>query len=768
MSDEAAFLAAIASAPEDDTARLVFADWLQENGDPRAPWVRNRLVRSFMGPRCEDPVPAMVAALTSGKRFVDARRAARAIGAHAVAGLSQLLTRETPKVREWAAKCLGAIGPTGREALPALLAALKDTERSVRRAAITAIRDIQPRELADTTALQNALRDEDWTVRSRAEQLLGKLGAKSVAAEQFIGNLDDDDPAIRRDVVGSLGLLGTEESVTAICRAASDRDPNVREAAARQLGQVKQQRNEVIGPLRKLCRDRATQVRRTAAFSLAELRTEAAPAVPELLANLKHADEEVRWRSARALGLSGVQTDEVFLALLELLAESGQDYGNWVIEALDSWPRLTGSALPVLLAYLERIGGSVYHQRYAMPLLGRIDAPAGAVLPTLLAALRSNEEWITRAASDALGQLGDEAAVPELVAAVHRESGRSNAAEALARIGRSGLAALIELLADESAEVVAAAVHGLSHAGSKTGASVVPRLRELLRQLTAEHPQLNQQSYWRAKSLVEALQAIGPSATEAIPDMLPLFRERTYFAPRLVAGALRSFGWEAVLPYLPRLMEVMRDPTCSRGHSELAFALRMLGWQKPAFAEALREPLRGAMLALVDWPENQKQQYRAVVYPILVGALGSLGPVGTDAVPDLLSLIALPGADAKLLGDVVTALGQIQSPAAVPELRRMLVEGEEAVRAKAAESLALLGEVSEPVVASLMEALTDRGPRVRKATADALGQLCPEGAAVRDALKRAMEDADKGVRDRAGVALRKVEKRRSVGNKTAK
>src|SRR5687767_14006338 len=129
------------------------------------------------------------------------------------------------------------------------------------------------------------------------------------------------------------------------------------------------------------------------------------------------------------------------------------------------------------------------------------------------------------------------------------------------------------------------------------------------------------------------------------------------------------------------------------------------------------------MLARVDWSETQKQQYRVVVYPILVGGLGSLGRAGADAVPDLLALLALPGADAKLLGEVVAALGQIQSPTAVPTLRRMLVEGEETVRAKAAESLGLIGEVSRPVVTALMTALTDRGPRVRKAAADALGRL---------------------------------------------
>lgn len=56
MSDEAGFLAAIAADPDDNTARLVFADWLEEHDQPeRAEFIRVqcRLAQPFHG--C-DPV----------------------------------------------------------------------------------------------------------------------------------------------------------------------------------------------------------------------------------------------------------------------------------------------------------------------------------------------------------------------------------------------------------------------------------------------------------------------------------------------------------------------------------------------------------------------------------------------------------------------------------------------------------------------------------------------------------------------------------------
>ena len=40
MTEEEAFIQAIADKPADDTPRLIFADWLEERGDPRAEFIR--------------------------------------------------------------------------------------------------------------------------------------------------------------------------------------------------------------------------------------------------------------------------------------------------------------------------------------------------------------------------------------------------------------------------------------------------------------------------------------------------------------------------------------------------------------------------------------------------------------------------------------------------------------------------------------------------------------------------------------------------------
>jgi uncharacterized protein (TIGR02996 family) len=40
MNDDSAFIRAIVARPDDDTVRLVYADWLEERGDPRGEFLR--------------------------------------------------------------------------------------------------------------------------------------------------------------------------------------------------------------------------------------------------------------------------------------------------------------------------------------------------------------------------------------------------------------------------------------------------------------------------------------------------------------------------------------------------------------------------------------------------------------------------------------------------------------------------------------------------------------------------------------------------------
>ena len=50
LSDEDALLRAVIAAPEDNAPRLVFADWLDEHGDPqRARLIRAQIAGKWLG-----------------------------------------------------------------------------------------------------------------------------------------------------------------------------------------------------------------------------------------------------------------------------------------------------------------------------------------------------------------------------------------------------------------------------------------------------------------------------------------------------------------------------------------------------------------------------------------------------------------------------------------------------------------------------------------------------------------------------------------------
>src|SRR5271166_6206709 len=51
--DHAAFLEAIVAHPDDDTPRLVYADWLEERGDPRGAFIRAQCALERLG--ADDP-----------------------------------------------------------------------------------------------------------------------------------------------------------------------------------------------------------------------------------------------------------------------------------------------------------------------------------------------------------------------------------------------------------------------------------------------------------------------------------------------------------------------------------------------------------------------------------------------------------------------------------------------------------------------------------------------------------------------------------------
>jgi HEAT repeat protein len=119
-----------------------------------------------------------------------------------VGALTKQLQSADPSFRLRAAKALGAIGPAARFAVPDLVAALRDTDADVRRAAVAALQQISPEARASEAvvrAIALDLRDPDATIRLLAVRSLGRFGrAAAVAAGDLEPLLTDPDPDVRR------------------------------------------------------------------------------------------------------------------------------------------------------------------------------------------------------------------------------------------------------------------------------------------------------------------------------------------------------------------------------------------------------------------------------------------------------------------------------------------------------------------------------------------------------------------------------------------
>src|SRR6266545_1753584 len=210
MNEEAAFIAALVAEPSDRTAALVFADWLDERGDPRGPWMRIDEVRAWMAPKYGNPIPELIAALTNGKRITDATRALALIGEPAIPELVALLSHKTPLVRSRAVKTLRMMGARAKSALPALMAMVKDADYTVRSEAWKATRELARNGAVVKATLQEALNDKDQTVRSQAASLLGTMRAKRSVTKELAKGLDSPDPAERLAAVEAMADLNTK------------------------------------------------------------------------------------------------------------------------------------------------------------------------------------------------------------------------------------------------------------------------------------------------------------------------------------------------------------------------------------------------------------------------------------------------------------------------------------------------------------------------------------------------------------------------------
>jgi uncharacterized protein (TIGR02996 family) len=691
MNEEAAFIAALVADPSDRTAALVFADWLDERGDPRGAMLRIEKVRAWMAPTYENPLPKLRAALDTGKGVTEATKIYALIGEPVVPELVSLLAHEAPIVRLRAVKVLRLMASKAKAATPALMELVRGTNK------------------------------EDYSARNEAIRLLGVMRVKQTAKEEFAKGLDSADAAERLAAVEAMAKLRTKTAADSLCKALADSSEPVRRAAAQQLHWIASPpMTFAVEPLRKALADKDADIRSFAVVALGKIGPKAAAAVPDLLRLLKGAAGKAPGSMIEALGQIGAGNPDVLEVLLATLRDPKTQ--NKSICEITKWPTLPASAAPALLELVRNPNsGSAYSDRNrssaGLKLLGRIDPPTPEVLDEFRSqlAVKGNAS----AAALALEELGPRAAVllPELTKALYRRNKNADpqaVAKAIGKCGAEGAAVLIEALdykpTDKDDPIPLAVIGGLSAAGP-AAISALPQLRARLRKNARGRP-----------AVVAAIAALGPDAAAAVPELVTvLLGDCDIYEVRSVATALRSFG-PAVLPFVPRLSEVLLQAARAENHPPVIELLTALVPHGADVFATLRTVLQQATDSdFYGVSGYQGERLRTLIAGAAIAGLAALGPTAEPAVPDLVRADQTLN-NATLRAKVLDAYGAIGG-AAVPHIRAALADRYRDVRLAAIKALSATGDESADSQEALRQLETDSNRMVRLRVAGALQKM---------------------------------------------
>ena len=342
---------------------------------------------------------------------------------------------------------------------------------------------------------------------------------------------DDTSEARRRNAAFALGKLGGEAvaAVPALKHAlAKDASAKVREAVAAALGEIARGNitaaadPQLVPLLTAALKDNAWPVRRSAAFALGCLESQAEAARDSLEAALADTSPEVRQNIAWALGrISAASIPKLRDALRDTDAFVKRDAAQSLYLIEDPVP--IRAALPELLAAVQENNSEV--RRAAVRVLIRIIGPEDgkSAAPPLRAVLLDGDEEIRTNGALALANIGGKdaaLAVPTLVHALNRGDIdlRRQAAAALRNIGPDAAKAvpdLIRTLKDADPELRTNAALALGGIG-RDAERAVPALVAILADVKdKQQPRM---------AAAVALSGIGPvpAAIDAIPRLTQL------------------------------------------------------------------------------------------------------------------------------------------------------------------------------------------------------------------------------------------------------
>jgi HEAT repeat protein len=266
-------------------------------------------------------------------------------------------------------------------------------------------------------ALMKALDDENARVRLEAAYAVGTIARAPLAVEAeqlLVKALDHYDPAIRTAAARIAGRLGVRAAADMLMKSVSDSSAEVRYAAMRSLGMLKDGRavNALTEQLKFYGRGEGAW---SALDALARIAHPSS--VPLFTARLADRDELMRRAAAEGLGRAG---DKSATGALETGA--GNDPSATVRAAMQyALQKLGRNYIARLIEFLPGRRTALQVQEYLVEF-------GPAIEQELIPSLQEPDEAMRAAVADVLGEIGGDAALAALQSMKDRDRGVIDAA----------------------------------------------------------------------------------------------------------------------------------------------------------------------------------------------------------------------------------------------------------------------------------------------------------------------------------------------------
>lgn len=608
--------------------------------------------------------------------------------------------------------------------------------------------------------------------RSAADAIASNAQFESI--ESFSAALGSDDWRVRRAAVDALAVAANHDLLRSVLSALQREHRNF-SALSGALKLLAVTDVDITAPLTDLLRNPDADLRIQAALALGEQHHPAA--IPPLIAALEDADTNVRFHAIEALGrrrafaaveplVAIVESRDFFtgFAALDALAAIGDSRVAPRLAALLADPAFRDPAadalgrlgdervIPPLGRALNQSQDAAMASAAALSAIVQRLAGEGLDLSPvvresvseagrrhLLAAADDAPPHLRPAVARVLGWVGGEAAVGPLRSLIVDPGARSDVVEAFTQLGALALDDVVEMLADDDADVRSAAIDALGRIGDRRA---TPSLIAVLQDSQA------------AVAACGALARIGdPGAFE---PLLELIAHRDPAIRIAAVGALHAIGHPRMADVIVPLLD-HQDPLARES------AIRVAGYfgypdARDAVFACCSDPVEAVrVMALEHLPYFDE----VGALPVLAGALEagtpktraaavrSLARLDTEAATSLLSH-ALSDPDRWVRYFAARALGERADGGSLPELVSVAEsDPSPPVRIAAIEALGTRGVEIAPE--PLLRAAGEDNGDIACAALTALGRL--GGADGLTALRGATRHSDPARRKAAASAL---------------